>query len=113
MNNKDLAKKINQPVKKISKEGPLTLVELEDGTTLPLLGGIFELETNIPVCNFCNKSSIETFLFTKDDKSYICKDCTILALETFGSNGLEIDLNLSKIAPKLAQQLLNANKDNS
>lgn len=111
---KKLVERIKQPVKNIRQEGPLTLVELEDGTTLPLLGGIFELANyNVPTCNFCGKSGDEVYLFTPDDKNYICKDCTILALETFGSNGLTIDLNLSKIAPQLAEQLMGTKKDNS
>ena len=109
---KKLAEKINQPVKNIMQEGKFTLVELEDGTTLPLLGGIFELENcNIPTCNFCGKSGDETYLFSPDDKNYICKDCTIIALEAFGSYGLPIDLNLSKIAPDLAKRLINSKEE--
>lgn len=98
---------IKQPVKSIRKEGPLTIVELEDGTTLPLVGGGFELTGySVPKCNFCGKPGDSAYLFSPDDKNYICKDCTVLALETFGAYGLEIDLNLSKIAPKMAEQLM-------
>jgi hypothetical protein len=106
MNNKDLQEKLNQQVKNIKQEGNITLVELEDGTTLPLIGGISELKMKIPSCNFCGKDSSEVFLYTKDDETYICKDCTIQALEAFGSNGLTIDLNLSKISPQLAEKLI-------
>ena len=103
---------LNQPIKSIRKEGQITILEMNDGTILPLIGGMFELsEFKVLQCNFCGVANYDDYLYTPDDKNYICKGCTIKALETFGSNGIPIDLNLSKISPDLAKQLASTKTD--
>lgn len=108
----DLQKTINQPIKNIIKDNNTTIIEFEDGTKLPLVNTNMQIDyENSPKCVFCGKHSYETWLCTLDNKTYICKDCTTMALETFGANGVAIDLNLSKIAPKMADKLMGQMKD--
>lgn len=103
----NLQKTINQPIKNIIKDNEITVIEFEDGTKLPLVNTNIQIDyEHSPKCIFCGKHSYETWLCTLDDKTYICKDCTVKALETFGANGVAIDLNLSKIAPKMANKLV-------
>lgn len=103
----NLQKTISQPIKNIVKDNGITVIEFEDGTKLPLVNTNIQIDyEHAPKCIFCGKHSYETWLCTLDNKTYICKDCTTQALETFGANGVEINLNLSKIAPKMADKLM-------
>ena len=98
---------LTKKVKDIVNENGLTHITFEDGENLTLVGNIAEMKDfEIEKCNFCGKTRLETFLFNNNN-SYICQECTVLALETFAQNGLAIDLNLNKLAPSLAEDLLN------
>ena len=56
-------------------------------------------------CIYCNKSEDETYMISLNGIYYICKDCLIECLETMGSYGIPISLNLKKIAPDFAKKI--------
>jgi hypothetical protein len=55
---------------------------------------------NIPCCIFCGSGSYDDKnpLFTTNNKNFICKNCTKLALITFLKNGEEF--NISELIKK-------------
>ena len=56
-------------------------------------------------CIFCNKSEDETYMISLNGIQYICKNCLIECLETMGSQGISISLNLKKIAPEFSKRM--------
>jgi hypothetical protein len=94
----------NSPVKNIYRENNSTIVEFQNGKTIPLYGQSFEIETNGPKCNFCKEPS-NGLIFTVDDENYICLQCTLIALEVFVQNGADIQINLTDNFPGLAKQI--------
>ena len=104
-NDKELQDLLSEDVEDIRNENGITYITFKDGRVLTLVGNITEMKDfQIEKCNFCEKTRLETFLF-ETNNSYICKDCAILALETFAQNGLTIDLNLNKLAPDMIDKL--------
>ena len=104
-NEKELQELLSEDVKDIRNDNGITYITFEDGRILTLVGNISEMKDfQIEKCNFCGKTRLETYLF-ENNGSYICQDCTILALETFAQNGLPIDLNLNKLAPDMVDKL--------
>jgi hypothetical protein len=110
----ELKKLIDSPIANITRNDSSTIIEFENGVILPLYGGSFEAELEIPTCFLCNQPGDNDPLFTIDDKKHICKKCTILALETFIKNGVQIDLNLGDAFPDISEQInkLNENLNN-
>ena len=49
---------------------------------------------NINFCSFCGAPSGKDPLFTIDKKAFICKDCVILAYNTFLENNIPMPVNL-------------------
>jgi thioredoxin-related protein len=78
-------------VKCITENSIGTNIEFENGENIQLTGEKVKLTQEI-ICSFC--STLKKPLFTVDEFSYICKDCTSLALKTFIENGIPIDLEL-------------------
>ena len=56
-------------------------------------------------CIFCNKSEDETYIISLNGIQYICKNCLIECLETMGSQGIPISLNLKKLAPEFSERM--------
>lgn len=56
-------------------------------------------------CIFCNKSEDETYMISLNGIQYICKDCLIECLETIGSQGIPISLNLKKLVPEFSKRM--------
>lgn len=109
MNEKDLNKissLFKSEIKDIIKDKGSTIIEFEDGQILPLYGESQELKIRIPECNFCGSLGEKNEpLFTINGDSYICKNCVLLALETYISNGIVIDIKIDKDFPNVAEQL--------
>lgn len=104
-----LVELVKSPYKRIYQDGPMTVIEFENGQTLPLQGGGSQIiNYTEPSCSFCGRSRSEVpALAAPPDKiePAICSDCAIGYVELFGQHGVEINLNISSIAPKLAEQL--------
>lgn len=104
-----LVELVNSPVKHVYQDGPSTIIEFENGQTLPLQGGGLEiLNYNEPKCSFCGKARSEVKALAappNKEEPAICPDCAIGYVELFGQHGIPIEINISKIAPKLAEQL--------
>lgn len=98
-----------EPVKVFTKANGMTVIEFEDGTTLPLHGGGGQiLNYKEPRCSFCNRTKDEAKFLAAPSHSnepLICPDCAVNYVELFASHGVEIQLNISKISPALADQL--------
>jgi hypothetical protein len=83
------------PVKRIYKQNDVNIIEFQNGITVPLYGAEIPLNYDIPKCNFCGNPAIgDEPLYSPDDKTFICKDCAILAIETFANNGFEVNLKV-------------------
>lgn len=96
----------HSPVKTIRQDGTTTIVEFENGQTVPLYGGGLEINYKPPTCSFCGKEGTdEKPLFTIDDKSFICLECNILAMETFLKNGADINLNIGEAFPEAIEEI--------
>ncbi|MFW6242952.1 MAG: ClpX C4-type zinc finger protein [bacterium] len=101
-----LVKLVNSNIKNIKEEGNNRIIEFENGQVLPIYGEQVELDINIPTCNFCgNPGNNKEPLFSIDDKSFICKECVILALETYIEKGINIDINISDSFSEVKEQL--------
>ena len=114
MNNLELEKLVDlikSPIKDIKSIGDnLTEIEFENGQIIPLYGQAIEINYVEHKCNFCGGSQLDKVLFTKDDITYICTDCSILAVETFLKNGVEIKLNLGDSFPELTELIEKVNQ---
>lgn len=103
----ELVKLFNSPVKDIRKENNVTVITFENGKEIPLYDGGYEIKINAPKCSFCNKQALKDtdYLFTINEDCYICVDCCALALETFLKNGADVKLNISDSFPNIAEQI--------
>jgi len=80
-------------------------LEVVDGSTIVSYNGKIQRLEDIPIdisdkiknikfCNFCGAPSGEDPLFTIDGKTHICKDCVILAYNTFIQNNVPMPINV-------------------
>lgn len=82
-----------------------TNVEIYDNQTFMTINGIKTKLKDTPInvsnqfedlhfCDFCGAPPGDDPLFTIDKKHFICKDCTILAYNTFAENGIPMPINV-------------------
>jgi len=114
MNSPEVQKLIDMikcPVKDLryDEANAVTYIEFENGQIVPLYGKHIEIEVDVHICNFCSATSIDKTLYTKDDVTFICADCTSLAMKTFLENGVTLNLDISALYPDLADQLKKLN----
>lgn len=99
----------NSPIKRIYSEGHTTMIEFENGQLLPLYGGGSEILDHKELsCSFCNRvrSEVGHLAAPPDrDDPLICPDCAVMFVELFLEHGVEIKLDITNIAPDLADQL--------
>ena len=108
-----LVELIKSPVKDIRQAGNgFTEIEFENGQIIPLYGQAVEMKYNENKCGFCGISQLDKVLFTLNDKTFICADCSTLAVETFIKNGIEIKLNLGDSFPELTELIEKMNQIN-
>lgn len=73
------------------------IIHLKNGKTIPLLNKPMEIESDIKCCSWCNEPAIgNVFLYTKDNKTYICSNCTSDAVSAFVKNKVNIDIKLEE-----------------
>lgn len=85
----------DSPVKEIYKKNGTTIIEFENGKCVPLYGEEITLNYDTPKCSFCGSPSIgKEPLYSPDDKVFICKECAVLAVETFANNGFQINIKV-------------------
>lgn len=114
---KELSDLVKQPIKNIKQEGQMTVIEFENGKTLPLFGGSAGLEglkNLIHECSFCGNVGTKddpVVSLNGKDNPLICSNCTSLALKTFIQNGIEIELDITdSIEPELVDKMFDQNK---
>jgi hypothetical protein len=98
-----LVELFNSPVKSIKYESNMTIVEFQNGQTVPLYGGTMPIQLQGTVCTFCGLPKDQ--VFTTNDKAYICKECLVLGIRTLLENGVNIDINISDLFPDAASQI--------
>lgn len=109
---RELISLFDSQVKNISRENDTTIIEFENGQVIPIYGEQISINSSIPVCSFCNlPGDSESPLFTVNEENYICKDCTILSLETFLKNGIDIDFKLDGNFKEVEKQIKNFNEN--
>ena len=92
-------------ITKRNLESKNTTVEIENGSTFMTINGIKTKLKDTPLnvtdqfedlhfCDFCGAPPGKDPLFTIDKKHFICKDCTILAYNTFVENGIPMPMNV-------------------
>lgn len=105
----ELVELVKSPYKSIHRDGPMTVIEFENGQVLPLQGGGAQIiNYTEPCCSFCGRSRSEVpALAAPPDKEEpaICSDCAVGYVELFAEHGVAIELNISKIAPKVAEAI--------
>ena len=80
-------------------------VEIQDNAVFMTVNGVREKLPEAPIdvsnniqglhfCDFCGAPPGEDPLFTIDGTKFICKDCTILAYNTFVENGIPMPMNV-------------------
>ncbi len=95
---------MDEKTKKIITDKNVKL-EINNGQTLVHFNGKTQLLSDMPIdisdkiknikfCSFCGAPSGDDPLFTIDKKIFICKDCTLLAYNTFMENGVPMPINL-------------------
>ena len=96
---------MTEKMKKIITNKDVKLEIVDSQTLVHLNGKIHKLEdipiditsqlSNIPFCTFCGAPSGDKEpLFTIDKKHFLCKDCTLLAYNTFIKSGVPMPLNI-------------------
>jgi hypothetical protein len=108
---KEISELLKKPIKEIRPEGPMTIIEFEDGSVLPLYGGgaeLFGLKDPIYSCSFCgNEQTDENPLVSlnEQDDPLICSKCAAKAVESFIQHGIEIELDIPNISPEMIKQI--------
>ncbi|MFW6008585.1 MAG: hypothetical protein ACOCP8_04890 [archaeon] len=110
---KKLVELFKSEIEDIIESNDSTLIKFKNGQVVPLYGEQAELK--IPTCIFCNDPGTDAPLFTINDKHFICKNCVLMALETYLENGVTIDINMGEKFPGVVEQLkkLSDNIDSS
>ena len=66
-------------------------IELSNGEKIAVSGTPFEIDIDINRCVYCGKIGEEDKpLYTMDNKTYLCKHCTILAFKTYIDHDYEM-----------------------
>lgn len=114
INLEEISKLIKQPVKRIQREGQLTIIEFEDGQTLPLYGNTSEIQgikAQIHECSFCGTVGTKekpVVSLNRQNDPLICSKCASFAIELFVKNGIEVELDISQAFSKeTIEKLLN------
>lgn len=104
----ELVELVQSPYKKIYQDGPMTVIEFENGQILPLQGG-GSLITSIEEesCSFCGQARSQVAALAsapEREDLLICPDCATGFVELFAKHGVAINLNIPA-APELAEAL--------
>lgn len=114
---KELSELIKQPIKEIREEGPVTILEFENGQFLPLYGGAAGMEgmkVQVHNCSFCGSPGTKespVVSLNKENDPVICSSCATMAIKLFINNGVEIELDITDIVSEdVINKLVNLDK---
>ena len=103
---KELQDLVNQPVKNITYEGQMTIVEFENGQILPLYGGGGSLDGTVNLikyCAFCGNEGTDenpVVSLNPQDDPLICPSCVSKAMQVLIENGIDMEIDISKLVPQ-------------